>query len=106
MIVEDLTKANYGLLMACREHPNAVSVWSRMGKIYVKTLDLQILTVDNPADLSLAEINMDSVPASTPNVINIRGGRGRGRGGYRRLTDATLIGRRFSQSEGASDEVQ
>lgn len=108
MIVEDLTTENYRLLKSCKDHPNAVSAWSRMGKIFVKTLDLQILAVEKLTDVTCAEIDMNAVSASTPRtVVNTFAGRGRGRGGYARqqTTGAPMVGNKHSSQRSDASGV-
>lgn len=51
MVVEDLTKENYQLLMACRNHENCESAFSLRGKIFVKTRNGETKSVKAASDL-------------------------------------------------------
>lgn len=92
MIVEDLTKENYHLLLSCKDHPRCESAWSLRGKIYVRMQGGRSMQVKSASELDAASLEQprDFPPfSSTPQHgfrgrgLGLRSGfwRGRGQGG-------------------------
>ena len=63
-VVKDLTRYSSQILWLAKDHPNALTVWSRAGQIYAKTIDLKIIQVNKVSDLD--DLEIDGNLASTP----------------------------------------
>lgn len=80
MVVEDLTKENYNLLVSCKDHDNCETTWSLRGKIYARLKNGETMQVSAVSDLD--NMNFDQRADTTDFVSStpVHGVRGRGLG--------------------------
>nr|KAG5704038.1 hypothetical protein BaRGS_032127 [Batillaria attramentaria] len=76
MIVEDLTRANYHLLLSCKDHDNCETAWSLRGNIYARLKNDTILQIKTLSDLDNVDIDQQSNLADLATSTPLHGTRG------------------------------